>query len=188
MSETNSVASAKPRCCQEIKSDSPLSDRSVYQLESEWTTDTGATTKLDHLRGKPQVVVMFFASCQGACPILVHQMQQLAETLPAGTRTNAGFLLITFDSERDTPKVLRDYRNLRGLAPGQWTLLHGRPEDVRELALVLGVKYRQDASGQFSHSNLITLLSAEGEIAFQQEGLGNSGDELAKRLNQLLKP
>jgi protein SCO1/2 len=187
ISQTNAATSVRRSCCQEIRSESPLSDKSVYQLTSEWTSDAGGTLKLEELRGKPQVVAMFFASCQGACPILVHQMQQLADSLPANVRTNANFLLVTFDSERDTAEVLRVYRNLRGLAEGQWTLLHGRPEDVRELALVLGVKYRQEASGQFSHSNLITILNSEGEIAFQQEGLGNSGTELAKQLGKLLE-
>ena len=94
---------------------------------------------------------------------------------------------MTFDTERDTPEVLNAYRNARNLSGDQWTLLHGRPEDVRELALVLGVKYRKDASGQFSHSNFITLLDADGEITYQQTSLDNSADELSKHLAQLLK-
>ena len=130
---------------------------------------------------------MFFASCQGACPILVHEMQSLKETFPAGTRTNVGFVLVTFDPEKDTPDALRAYRASRHLADGQWTILRGRPEDAQELALVLGVKYRRETNGQFSHSNLITILNAAGEIAYQQNGLGGD-NELSKHLNLLLKP
>jgi hypothetical protein len=33
------------------------------------------------------------------------------------------------------------------------------------------VNYVEDARGQFAHSNIITLLNAEGEIAFQHTGL-----------------
>ena len=41
----------------------------------------------------------------------------------------------------------------------------------RELAALLGVNYTEDARGQFAHTNLITVLNAEGEIAFQHTGL-----------------
>ena len=51
------------------------------------------------------------------------------------------------------------------------TLLRGGADDVRELAALLGVNYAEDARGQFAHSNVITLLNAEGEIAFQHAGL-----------------
>jgi protein SCO1/2 len=37
--------------------------------------------------------------------------------------------------------------------------------------MLLGVKYRREASGDYSHSNLITVLNREGEIAHQREGL-----------------
>jgi protein SCO1/2 len=52
-----------------------------------------------------------------------------------------------------------------------WVLLHGQSDDVRELAMVLGVKFAKDSRGQFAHSNLITVLNPEGEIAFQRAGL-----------------
>ena len=41
--------------------------------------------------------------------------------------------------------------------------------------MLLGVKYQKLAQGQFAHSNLITVLNAEGEITFQREGL--KGDD-----------
>jgi len=185
--QTNHSPEPAHPCCRSLAASAPVSDRSIYQLTSDWVTDSGNTTKLAALRGKPQVVAMFFASCQGACPILVHEMQSLKETFPAGTRTNVGFVLVTFDPEKDTPDALRAYRASRHLADGQWTILRGRPEDAQELALVLGVKYRRETNGQFSHSNLITILNAAGEIAYQQNGLGGD-NELSKHLNLLLKP
>jgi hypothetical protein len=35
----------------------------------------------------------------------------------------------------------------------------------------LGVSYKKDALGQFSHSNLIIILNTEGEIIHQRAGL-----------------
>jgi protein SCO1/2 len=185
--QTNSVLPSRPPCCAEVTHAGPFTDRSVYQLDSDWTTDAGQTMKLGQLRGEPQVVAMIYCSCPYACPLLVQEMQQLAQSLPANARTNVGFLLVTFDPDRDTTGALRAYRATRKLPEPQWKLLRGSPEDTRELALVLGLKYRQDAGGQFAHSNLITILDAKGEIAWQQTGLAGSPDQLAERLSGLLK-
>src|SRR5688572_24711296 len=158
---------SKPDCCvKELSATSPLSDRSLYQLDSSWTNDAGAALKLARLWGRPQIVSMFFASCQFTCPILVNDMKRIEAALPQSTRTNVGFVLVTFDSERDTPEALATYRTIHGL-PSNWTLLRGAPDDVLELGALLGVKYKKDLRGQFAHSNVITVLDAKGEIVFQ---------------------
>ena len=113
---------------------------------------------------------MFFASCEYACPVIVSDMQRLRAALPAEVRADTQFVLVSFDDVRDTPAALKAYRDRAHLDAG-WTLLHGEPGDVQELAMLLGVKYKQEARGQFSHSNLITVLNAAGEIAHQRTGL-----------------
>jgi protein SCO1/2 len=148
----------------------PVSPKSVYQLTSTWTDDGGTAMQLARFRGRPVVLAMFFASCEYACPILVNDMQRLRDALPEATRGRTAFVLVSFDVARDTPPALRRYRERAHLDDG-WTLLHGTAEDVQELAMVLGVKYQQDARGQFSHSNLITVLNPAGEVAHQRSGL-----------------
>ena len=61
-------------------------------------------------------------------------------------------------------------------------LLHGDDDSVRELAALLGVKYQQDANGAFSHSNLVTVLNLEGEIAHQRLGLKGGLEEVVQAL------
>jgi protein SCO1/2 len=65
---------------------------------------------------------------------------------------------------------------------GQWTLLRGDNGAVQELAMLLGVKFKKDARGQFAHSNLLTLLNAEGEIVHQHAGLNGDVSEAARVL------
>lgn len=149
----------------------PLSSRSIYQVEATWTTDAGRDFKLAELRGQPVVLAMFFTSCGYACPRIVEAMMQIQETLPPAVRSRAQFVLVSFDDERDTVAVLHSYREQHGLVSGSWRLLRGAPDDVRELAAVLGVKYKKDAAGMFSHSNLITILNSQGEIVHQRTGL-----------------
>ncbi len=148
----------------------------------------GKNLKLGGLRGKPQVVAMFFASCQFTCPLTVSDLQRIEAALPENLRTNVNFTLISFDSRRDTPAVLKNFRAKRELSNANWTLLRGEPDDVRELAALLGVIYKQDANGDFAHSNVITVLNAEGEIIFQQPGLNLPPDEIVSKIKAASPP
>jgi len=184
-------SAAKSDCCKDgdepalAKPPGPLSDRSLYQLESTWTNDAAKPVRLAELRGRPQVVVMFFASCAYACPLLVNDLKRIEAALPGDVRDRTGFVLISFDTERDTPPALAAYRERQQLPRDRWTLLHGRPDDVLELAALLGVKYKQDARSQFSHSNIITVLNAEGEVVHQQVGLNQSINETVSAVQRL---
>jgi hypothetical protein len=49
------------------------------------------------------------------------------------------------------------------------------------------VNYTADSRGQFAHSNVITLLNAEGEIAFQQIGLNGDLTTLLAAIQKAAK-
>lgn len=161
----------KPACCLTNTEPAAFSDKSLYQLDSSWTSADGAELKLADLKGKHQVVTMFFARCELSCPVLVHDVKRIEAALPSGLRGKVGFVLVSFDSERDTPEVLRAYGQRQELDPGTWTLLRGKPDDVLELAALLGIKFKKDPQGQFAHSNVITVLNPDGEIVHQLNGL-----------------
>jgi protein SCO1/2 len=125
---------------------------------------------------------MFFASCTYACPIIVHDMQRIESALPESVRGKVGFTLVTIDTERDSPAALRSYRAAHKLPTDRWTLLHGTPDDTLELAALLGVKFKREATGQFAHSNLITILNEQGEIIHQLAGLNQDLREAVKQI------
>jgi protein SCO1/2 len=158
----------------------PLSSRSIYQLDAVWTDDAGRPSRLGELRGRPVVLAMFFTSCGYACPRIVADLGRIRQTLPPEVRARARFVLVSFDDQRDTAPVLRAYRELHELPAEGWVLLHGTPDAIRELAAVLGVQYARDAQGRFAHSNLITVLNAEGEIVHQRSGLEGGLAEAAR--------
>jgi len=177
-----------PACCAKAEPAAAFSDKSLYQTEAKWTTDAGKQIKLADLKDRPQVVVMFFASCQYACPILVHDLRKIEAALPLAARTQVGFTLVTIDPRRDTPEALANFRAMRVLPAATWTLLHGTSDDILELAALLGVKYKEEANGQFAHSNLITVLNGEGEIVHQLVGLGQNLDATVKAIEKLVAP
>jgi len=180
----SAVLAGEPPCCRAPLPAGPPSDRSIYLLDSTWTSDVGKPVKLSVFRGRPQLVAMFFTHCEYACPILVNDLQKLEQQLPPALREKVDFLLVSFDTQRDTPATLAAFREKKQLARERWALLRGGADDVRELAALLGVNYTPDSRGQFSHSNLITLLDAEGEVAFQQAGLGQDATALLRAVEK----
>ena len=180
------AAFAAPACCSTnsaLPTAAPT-DKSLYQIETTWTSDLNKPFKLARLTGKPQIIALFFASCEYACPIIVHDIRRIEAGLQEAGLTNVGFLLVTIDTERDTVKRLHEYRSQRGL-DDNWLLLRGTSEDTLELAALLGVKYKKDARGQFAHSNVITLLNAAGEVVHQQVGLNVDPAATVAAVNKL---
>jgi protein SCO1/2 len=158
-----------------------FSKESLYQLDARFTDDSGRPFALGELRGRPVVLDLFFASCGYACPLTVTDMLAIQGRLPAALRGKAVFVLVSFDTARDTTEALARYRAQRGL-DAQWILLRGDDDSVRELAALLGVKYKLEADGAFSHSNLLTILNPAGEIVHQRTGLQGGLAEAAAAL------
>lgn len=171
--EVAPVVTEPAACCAEAPaalSSAELPDASIYHFDAELTDDTGAPRRLADFAGRPVVVTMFFASCGYACPMLAHDMRKVQETLSPVVREQVQFVMVSFDAERDTVERLQAFRAQVG-ADDHWTLMRGEAADVRTLAMLLGVQFRKEPSGDFSHSNLITVLDAGGAIAHRREGL-----------------
>jgi len=160
-----------------------LSGRSIYQLDAAWTGDDGAPFRLVQLLGHPVVIAMIFTRCGSACPRTVEEMKGLEKALPKAIGDQTRFVLVSFDSEGDTPPVLRTYRKHSGLDEKRWILLHGNPEQVRELAMALGVSFSQVGAGLFSHSTLVSVLNRGGEIVFQRPDLQGAGTEAVQAVS-----
>jgi protein SCO1/2 len=178
------VARKEAPCCTELAAARPLSAKSLYQLDVTWTNDAGQAVSLASFRGRPLTLAMIFASCEYACPVLVDDIRRMRALLPEEARANTPVVLVSFDTVRDTPAALRAFRDRMKL-DGAWTLLRGDAAPVQELAMLLGVKFKQDARGQFAHSNLFTVLNTEGEIVHQHAGLMGDVSSPAKVIASL---
>jgi protein SCO1/2 len=153
----------------EMEAVDPAHNMSIYQVSSDWTTQDGERVKLGNLAGKTRVAAMAYTSCEVACPRIVASMKRIQKKAHSA---EVGFVLISIDPERDTPAALKAYARKMNLDESDWILLTGSPDDVLELAALLGVRYRKMADGEFAHSNIITVLNVQGEIVYQQNGLG----------------
>jgi protein SCO1/2 len=173
---------------QTIEGDAPLADRSVYQLKGVWTDAMGRPFRLSELRGKPVLALLFYGTCQSACPILVRDLQRIDEQLKAPERQGVRYLMVTFDPAVDTPERLAAYATEHGLDTSRWTLLNGAPDQVRELAAVLGVRYRATGDGQYSHTQRIVLLDREGVVVEKFDGLDRPLEPIVARTRKEIVP
>lgn len=149
------------------------SDRySVYDLDARWRDQQGKRRVLSSLRGRPQVIAMIYTHCSTTCPFTVAEMKQIERESPR----DAGFVLVSLDPARDDPARLAMFAQERGLDASRWTLLDGSDDEVRELATVLGVRYRRLSPEELAHSNALTLLDADGVVAYQHAGLDAAED------------
>ena len=97
---------------------------------------------------------------------------------------DVGFVLVSLDPARDDPARLAMFATERGLDASRWTLLDGSDDSVRELATVLGVRYRRLSADELAHSNALTLLDTDGAVAYQHAGL-DAAEEITKALGAM---
>jgi protein SCO1/2 len=155
---------------------------SVYDLQSQWRDQDGNARALASLRGRVQVMAMVYTHCTHTCPQIVVELKQLEAALSPEERARTGFVLVSLDPERDTPAQLEAFATSLRLDPAAWTLLTGDADDVRELAAVLGIRYRGEADAQISHSNAYLVLDADGGIVHRQDGLGSGTAPVLARI------
>ncbi|MCB9507785.1 MAG: SCO family protein [Myxococcales bacterium] len=145
------------------------------------------TTTLGDFGGGPVVVVMFYASCRMSCPVLLDDLLRLDAALDPDLRESVQYVLVTMDPGRDTTEVLSRLASQYQLDLSRWALLRGDPALTRELAAVLGVRFRAESGGEINHSNILTLLDEMGEIVLQIEGLRQPVEPMCDAIERLLR-
>jgi len=161
-----------------------ISDLSIYNLPSKWTTQDGKDIELKNLRGNVLVMVMIYTSCKAACPRLVADMRNIEKKLDASTKRNVKLILVSIDPETDTPERLKTFAIDNQMNHAPWIFLRSSEENTREFAAVLAVNYKKITPIDFSHSNIISVFNSEGELTYQQEGLGVNNDKAIEVINQ----
>ena len=157
----------------------PLPASSVYQLSVPLTDQRGNTSTLADWRGKPVMITMFYSSCQFVCPRIVEALKRTEENLDP-QRVPVPVLMVTFDPVRDNVATLKAMAEERRIDSKWWTLARTDAHNVRKLAAMLGIQYRELSSGEFNHSSVIILLDAEGRVVGKTSTLGEADPAFVK--------
>ncbi len=165
--------------------DEAVKGESLYQLKTVFTDQDGKAANLNVYEGHPVVMSMFYASCPYTCPVLIDQLKRLEKKMDDKTRDQVRFILISIDPENDTVEVLKEVMKKHGLEDSRWKLLRGDESQVREIAALLGVKFRKMQEGGMNHTSLIIFLDSKGLIDSQYETGKFSPEEGAIRLREM---
>jgi len=157
---------------------------SIFIVTDTFQTQNKKEMILSSLAGKPSVVGMIFTNCSYACPKITAQMKNIAGKLKADGK-DANFVLVSFDTKRDNAAQLKMFAGMMNI-DDSWILLHGSEQAVRTLSVLLNVQFEKDAEGNFSHSNIISVLDKNGVLAFQKEGLDADQKETVDKIEELI--
>ena len=162
------------------------SEHSLYHLDAEWTDHRNETISLTDFKGAPVIVVMFYGNCTEVCPILIQDAWRLYSSVDESVQEEINVLAVSFDTENDTPEVLRKYAEYEQLDIPGWYFMTTDDADIRTLAMMLGVQYSKKSDGHFAHSNLVTVLDEKGRIAQRVEGLNQPMDDAKSKIESIM--
>lgn len=100
---------------------------------------------VDHtlFEGEHTVVSFVFTNCPFVCPGMTAAMARLQDEL---ADTNARFVSISVDPERDTPEALRAFAERYGADGETWRFLTGDEAEMQKVAGSLGMVVQDDPS------------------------------------------
>ena len=159
---------------------------SVYQLSIPMLDQDARGFDFASLRGKPRLITMFYTSCPYMCPLIIDTTRMTERELDESQRKRLAVLMVSFDAKRDDPATLKSQAEKRRIDTKRWTLARTDAANVRKLAAILGIQYRQLDDGEFNHSSVLILLDADGRIAARSEIMGKVDPEFVAAIKGML--
>ncbi len=164
-----------------------LPANSVYHLRVPVEDQFGEITGLDRYKGHPVLVTMFYTSCPHVCPMLISTIKIMESVLSDEERADLRVITISIDPERDTPGKLHETMERHSVRANRWSMVRSNPNDLRTIAGVFGIKYKQLPDGEFNHTTRITLLNREGTQVASTELIGGYDEAFLEAIKTSLQ-
>ena len=154
-------------------------------LDYKFTNELGQPVSLNDFHGQALAVTFFYTRCPlpDYCPRLsknFQEAQQKLESMPAAP-ANWHFLSISFDTEFDTPAMLKAYGESYQYDPKHWSFLTGPADKIAELARQSGVTYQLE-EGTFNHNFRTLIVDASGHLQTVFPTSGDLSDEIVAEI------
>lgn len=161
-----------------LRQDTLIRGRSAYREVGENLPDfalydqTGAVVQSARFRGKQIMLNFIYTRCPVAtmCPAATMKMmetQRLAKEAGVG---NLELVSITLDPEFDTPGVLRDYAETRGIDTGNFCFLTGPERAIKDLLTQFGIIAEFEGGPIIKHTLGTLLINEHGRIVHRADG------------------
>ena len=140
---------------------------------------------LNDFRGQALAITFFYTRCPlpDFCPRLsknFEMAQQKLESVPDAP-ANWHLISVSFDTEFDSPPMLKAYGDSYQYDSKHWTFLTGPTDKIGELAREAGVTYQADG-GTFNHDFRTLIIDASGHLQMVFPTSGDLSDQIVAEI------
>jgi protein SCO1/2 len=136
-------------------------------------------------RGRQVMLNFIYSRCPVAnmCPLSTSKMMEAQRLARKAGVPNIEFVSITLDPAHDTPGVLREYADQRGIDTGNFSFLTGPEPAIRDLLTQFGViaQYKGDI---LDHTLATLLIDEKGRIAWRADGSQWQPSEFVEKMRR----
>ena len=132
---------------------------------------SGRVVQSARFRGKQIMINFIFTRCPIAtmCPAATIKMMNLQRLAREAAVPNLELISITLDPTFDTPGVLKEYADVRGIDTANFSFLTGPETAIKDLLTQFGVIAEFDGA-MIKHTLTTLLINADGKIAHRADG------------------
>lgn len=161
----------------ELTQDTAMRGKGAYREIGETAPDftlldqEGRAVAMSRFRGKQVMLNFIFTRCPIAtmCPAATLRMTALQKAAKEAGITNLELISISFDPANDTPGVLKEYAEARGIDTANFTFLTGPDTAVRHLLAQMGI-IREFEGETIKHTLATLLINEKGQIVHRVDG------------------
>lgn len=146
---------------------------------------SGAVVSPTRFRGKHIVLNFIFTRCPVAtmCPAATERMVALQQAARARGIDDLELISITLDPVYDTPGVLREYAQVRGIDTSNFSFLTGPERAIKDLLRQFGVIAEFEGS-LLQHTLATLLIDPSGRIVYRADGSMWDVEEFVERMER----
>jgi len=184
---TDTVAEA----ANELRQDTAARGRGAYREIGEAMPDfalfdqDGRVVQAARFRGRQIMLNFIYTRCPIAtmCPAATLRMMEVQKQARAAGVTNLQLISISLDPSYDTPGVLKEYAQARGIDTGNFAFLTGPERAIRDLLTQFGV-IAEFKDGLLKHSLATLLINEQGRIIHRADGSEWTANEFVERMHK----
>lgn len=175
-----------------LRRDTVERGRRVFRLEGDfipefaaWNEEGKIVTDKD-FRGRFMVINFIFSRCPtpDMCPAQTMRMARLQRELARLEKSqDVELVSFTLDPEYDSPGILRDYAETRGIELSNFSLLTAPKTAMEDLYRQFGI-VAYEADGTIDHTIGTLLVSPKGKILYRKSGSRWSVTEFLKKIDE----
>ena len=145
----------------------------------------GRAVSGSRFRGRQVVLNFIFTRCPVAtmCPAATLRMMDLQKAAREAGVKDFELVSVSLDPEFDTPGVLKEYAQVRGIDTSNFSFLTGPDAAVRQLLAQLGV-IREFEGATIKHTLATVLINPQGKITYRVDGSTWLVDDFIRHLKK----